>query len=524
MSSEAIKPKDNLKNESIKGFVWRFVQNISTQLMGFIISIVLARILLPSDYGVIALTSTFITILNVIITTGFTSALVQRKNIDEVDKSSMFYLSVAVGVALYGLVYFTSPLMASFYKEELLKDILRVQGISLMIASLFSVHTAIIQRNLQFKKSFAAGFIAVICQGIVGITLALNGFGVWALVWGTITQNSVNCILLFILCKWFPKLKFSFNSIKQMFSFSSKVLAGNLLNTIFNSSKTLIIGGVYDKDTIGYYNKGNQFPNTVMTGFDGAMTTVLFSSLSKIQDDKERLVSYLRRGMKISLTVCVPMMCGMAAVADPMIRILLTDKWESAIPFVMIECLLCMSWPLSARTQAINAIGKSGTNLLINIIMKTVSVGLLFASIPFGIYVMCLSSLISTVISFIVYSFVLRKYLNYGIKQQLADILPIYGIGIIMFLAVYGLSLLINFNIYLKLIVLVITGIVIYVGLSLLFKTEGFMYIVKSIKAFISKRKKQNVVQSNNDDENVYKENTIVETKVEEEGNYDQCN
>ena len=429
--------KDNLKKESIKGFIWRLAQNLSTQVMGFIIQIVLARLLLPSDFGLIALTSTFITILNVIISTSFTSALVQQKTITEDDKSSMFFLSVFVGIVLYLLVYLISPFLANFYKEDLLIDVLRIQGISLIVASLFSVHTALIQRNLEFKKSLFASLLAVSFQGIVGIFLALKGAGVWAIVLGSLTQNITNCIMLFLLCRWIPKPRVSFDSIKRMTSFSSKVLLGNLLNTIFNSAKTLIIGRVYDNDTVGYCNKGNQFPNTVMTGFDGAMTTVLFSSLSKIQDDKKRLVSYLRRGIKISLTVCVPMLCGMAAIADPMIRILLTDKWAGAIPFVMIECAICLTWPLSARAQALNAIGLSGTNLVINIFTKTISLLLLFASIPFGIYVMCLSYLVGTMINFVIYTIIISKVLPYSIKKQITDVLPIYSAGGAMFFVVY---------------------------------------------------------------------------------------
>ncbi len=483
--------KDNLKKDSVKGFAWRFIQNSSTQLMGFIIQIVLARILLPSDYGIIALTSTFVTILNVIITTGFTSALVQQKEIDETDKSSMFYLSVLMGISLYFVVFFLAPFFSSFYHEPILSDILRVQAISLIIASLFSVHTAIIQRNFQFKKSFLASLIAVFCQGVVGITLAVKGFGVWALVFGTIVHNAVNCFVLFIACKWVPKFSFSFTSIKRMLSFSSKVLAGNLLNSIFNNARTLIIGRYYGADTVGYYNKGKQFPTTVMTGIDGAMTTVLFSSLSKIQDDRERVVSYLRRGIKLSLTVVVPILCGMAAVADPMIRILLTDKWAGAIPFVMIECALCMTWPLSARTQALNAIGKSGTNLIINIVMKVIELFLLFASIPFGIYVMCLSSLVCVVISFAIHSVVMNKYFNYTVKQQLLDVIPIYCVGLFMFGVVYVFHLFLSINLFAKLAILIAVGVFTYISISLLFRMEGFVYIVNMVKTFFKNKKQE---------------------------------
>ena len=479
----------NLKKESIKGFIWRVVQNVSTQLMSLIISIVLARILLPSDYGTIGLTSTFIAILNVFVSTGFTSALVQKKEIDEIDKSSMFYFSVTVGIFLYLIVFFFAPMVASFYKTEILTSVLRIQGISLVIASLFSVHNAIIMRNLQFKKSFIAGLIAVFCQGFVGVAMALDGYGVWALVFGTLVNNIVNCIMLFVLCKWLPRLTFSITSIRKMLSFSFKVLAGNLLNTIYNSAKTLVIGRVYDPNMVGYYNKGYQFPTVMMTGIDGAMTTVLFSSLSRIQDDKELFVAYLRRSMKMSLTVVTPMLCGMAAIADPMIRLLLTDKWATSIPFVMLTCAICLTWPLSARTQALNAIGKSGTNLIINIIIKVIGLTLIFVSIPFGVYVMCVSSLVSSIISFIIYSIIISKNFKYSIAEQLFDVLPVYAIGVLMFVFVYGLSLILSVNLFLKLIILVLVGAVIYIGISFLFKMEGFIYIINLVKNHFKRKR-----------------------------------
>ena len=479
----------DIKKESLKGFTWRVVQNISTQLASFAIQIVLARILLPEDYGIVALTSTFIAILNVIVTTGFSSSIVQKKEITDLDKSSMFYLSVFVGLILYGIVFAVAPALSSFYNISLLSSVFRIQGISLIVASVSSVHNATLIRHLDFKKSFIASFVSVICQGAVGITMAFLGYGVWALVFATLANNLVNCCMLFILCKWIPKSGFSISSTKKMFSFSFKVLLGNLLNTVYNSIKTLIIGKVYDSEMVGYYNKGYSFPTTMMVGIDGAMTTVLFSTLSKIQDDKERFVLYLRKSMKLSLTIVVPMLCGMAAVADPMIRVLLTDKWEGAIPFVMLTCAICLSWPLSARTQALNAVGKSGTNLIINIIMKVIGIGLIIASIPFGVYVMCLSSLVGSAISFFTYSIIISKNFNYSFKQQLVDVFPIYLLGFLMFGFVFRLSFLLNLNLIIKLIVLVAFGATFYLGLSFMLKMEGFMDIIIFIKKGFSKKK-----------------------------------
>lgn len=485
-----MKEKDNLKEESIKGFIWRTAQNVSTQVTGLVIQIILARILLPSEYGLVSLNSVIITILNVIVQTGFTSSIVQKKEITEIDKSSMFYFSISIGVIIYIIVFLCSPAVASFYNEPLLENVLRVQAISLIIISLCSVHNAIIMRNLDFKKNFIASLIGVFFQGFVGIGMALKGYGVWALVFGTLSLNVANCIALLIICKWRPKLLFAIKSIKGMVSFSSKILAGNLLNTIFNSSKTLVIGKVFNSEMVGYYNRGYVFPATMVTGIDGAMTTVLFSSLSRVQDDRSRFVNYLRKSMKTSLTIVTPLLCGMAAVSDPMIRFLLTDKWASAVPFVIISCVICLFWPLTAKNQALNAVGRSGTNLLLNILTKVVSLAMLFASIPFGVYVICFSSLIGDIISITIYTVIISKYCSYSIKQQIMDVIPIYALGGFMFICTYCLSSVLIINNFVKLCILIIFGAAIYVGVSYIFKMEGFMYILQLLRSKLKKASK----------------------------------
>lgn len=479
--------KDNLKSESIRGFIWKTAQNVSTQLISLVIQIVLARLLLPREYGLVSLTSVIITILNVIVQTGFTSSLVQKKDISETDKSSMFIFSVGIGVLIYLGVFISSPLVARFYNEPNLTSVLRVQAISLVIISLCSVHNAIIMRNLDFKKNFIASLIGVLCQGVIGISMAFMGYGVWALVIGTLSLNAANCIALWIICKWKPTIDFSITSIRQMVSFSVKILAGNLLNTIYNSSKTLVIGKVFNSEMVGFYNRGYVFPATMVTGIDGAMTTVLFSSLSRVQDDKKRFVNYLRKSMKTSLTVVTPLLCGMAAVADPMIRLLLTDKWISAVPFVRISCVICLFWPLTARNQALNAIGKSGINLSLNLITKIISLGMLFVSIPFGVYVMCYSSLVGDLVSIVIYTIIISKYCDYSISRQIIDVIPIYIVGATMFVAVWLLSEILIMNSLLELIILIVVGAVIYTGISWLFKMEGFMFVLNMVQEKIKK-------------------------------------
>lgn len=479
----------DLKKESIKGFLWRVIQNVSSQLIYLIIQIILARILLPSDFGIISLTTVFVTILNVFVTTGFTSSIIQKKIITDIEKSSMFYMSIIIGLLLYILIFLLSPFIAQFYKEKLLIKILRIQSISLIFSSLSSVSLAIITRNLEFKKSFIASIIGYLFQGFIGIYMALSGYGIWTLVISSLTYNIIFSILIIIITKWHPKSLFSIKSILDMLSFSSKVLGINLINAIYNSSQSLIIGKAFNSEFLGFYNKGVQFPSTIMSSVDGALTTVLFSSLSKIQDDKERFVSYLRQSMKISLTVVVPMMCGLAAISKPFIIFLLTEKWSNSIPFLMIYSVVCMFWPLSAKLHALNAIGKSGVTLIIESVIKVISLFIMFLSIKFGIYIFALSSIITVITSNIIRAIIISHYFNYSFKQQVIDVTPVYAIGISMFCLVYSLSIIININIFLQLIILIFIGSIYYIIVSLLFKTEGFMFIVDTISTFLKTKK-----------------------------------
>lgn len=470
---------DNLKliSSSINGFSWRFFQLFSTQILNLVLQIILARILLPADYGLVALTSVINSILTTIVTTGFSSSIVQKKELTEIEKSSMFFVSVILGSGLYCIAFFLSPLVSRFYNQPILTSILRVQTISILIMSFSSVHNATLQRKLDYKKTFFASFLGVVFQGAVGIAMAKQGLGVWSLVVSVLVSNAVNCVTLFIICKWKPLFSLSIKATKEMFSFSSKILLNNTLNTAYNSFLTLIIGKVYNAEMVGYYEKGFSFPVSLMNSVDGAMNSVLFSSLSRLQDDRVRFVSFMRKSMKTSLTIVTPLLLGMAAVSDPMVRFFLTDKWEGAIPFVMIQCILCLSWPLSARVHALNAIGKSGMNLLVNVLIKALCLVLILLSIPLGIYAMCLSSMIGTVVSIILYSIIISRHFDYSMLCQFKDVAPIYAVGGIMFVGVYWLSSVLTFSSLVKLLILIPFGAVLYIGISLAFKLDGFLSV-----------------------------------------------
>lgn len=480
---------NSLKNKTIFGFIWRFLQNAGTQVVGFIISIILARILTPDDYGVVAMITTFTNIAMVFIHVGFSSAVVQKKDLSGTDINTMFYASVGLGVALYGIMFVTAPLIAIIYKTPLLTDLLRVQGLMVVIGSLYSVPQSLINRNLKFKKSFLVSVVGIVIQGIAGFLLATAGFGPWALVYSSLIHCVVSAVLMWCVVRFKPKLEFSVKSFKDMFAFSAKMLAAGLLDSLFNNIRSIIIGIRYTAADLAFYNKGYQFPTLIMTQVDGSMTTVLFSSLSKFQSDWEAGLRVLRRSMKTSLFVCLPLMTGMCAVADPMIRLLLTDKWADSVVYVRLVCIICMFWPLSSQRHALNARGKSGVSLKMNIIGKLITMICLLATFYHSVKLMIASSIFGSLICLGINAYFYRKHLDYRFRDQIADILPPLLLSAVMGFITYTVTFLKLSNIV-TLLIQIPLGITVYVLGAIIFKFDSFYYLLGFIKDFLNKRKK----------------------------------
>ncbi len=467
---------EDIKKQTAGGFLWRLLQNISAQVISFVIQIVLARILLPEDYSIVSIISVFMLLVNVFINTGFSSALVQKQDIRKIDLSSAFYAGIAVSLVLYGVLFVSAPAVAAYYEMPLIQPMLRVQGLSVIIAASYSVHQALITKQMAFQKSMLAAVISGVVQGAVGITMALNGFGTWSLITANVVHSLVLGIVLWCAMPWRPGWEFSFGSVRRLLSLSIKVLAINLINTLYNNIVSLVIGKVYDPTALAYYNRGYQFPTLVMVGVDGALTTVLFSALSRVQDDEKTFMELLRRSMRTSLFVCSALMLGMLAVAEPMIEVLLTDKWLGAVPYVRICCLLCLTWPLSALSQAIIAKGKGGVALAKNLAAKATGLVCLAVAVRYDVYTFVFSSLIASLISHVVAMVVYRHVIGYGYGQQLRDMLtPMWYAGV-MLAVIYPLNRLPVAPIW-KLVIMVPAGVAVFVGLAWVTKSPELRYL-----------------------------------------------
>lgn len=477
----------NLQKRALGGMIWKFLEKICGQGMQLVIQIVLARLLLPEEYGLVGLLTIFITISDVFILQGLTTALIQKKNADQKDYSSVFFANIAMSCVLYAILFLIAPIIASFYNEPSLTDIMRVLSLNVLFGAFAAVPNAILSRKLDFKKSFIRNISNVSVQGIVGITFAFLGAGAWAMVYSKVFGTLVGALVLMATVDWWPKLTFSFERVKKLFSFSSKVLATNLLNTVFNNIHSLIIGKAFNTTELGYYQRGQQTPQVAMTSLDGSMTEVLYPTFSKLQNDVKALKAAVSKSISASMFIVLPAMFGMIAVAEPLTVVLLTEKWLPSVPFMQLSCVICMFWPLAHRTHALNALGKSNVTLKLSLIGKGITLFLIFASLPLGIYAIMISSIISSIINLFISSYYVKKYIGYSILDIVKDVIPTAILAGIMAVVVFSVSLLPLIPIV-TLILQLIVGVVTYVVLCLILKPKPYKIVSKMLGGMLSRK------------------------------------
>lgn len=467
----------------MSNIIWRFAERCGAQGVSFIVSIILARLLEPEAYGTIALVTVFTNVLQVFIDSGLGNALIQKKNADDIDFSTVFYFNFVVCCLLYVVMFFMAPVISSFYNDKTLVNIIRTLCLTLVISGLKNVQQAYVSRTLQFKKFFFSSLAGTIGSAIVGIVMAYMGFGVWALVFQQIINVSVGTAILWLTVKWHPKKVFSFERLKGLFSFGWKLLISSLIDTFYNNVRQLIIGKMYTSTDLAFFNRGNQFPHIIVTNINTSIDSVLFPALSKEQDNIVRVRSMTRRSISVSTYIMAPLMMGLAFCAEPIVSIVLTDKWLACVPYLRIFCITYMFYPIhTANLKAIIALGRSDINLKLEIIKKVIGVILLVSTMWFGVMAMAYSMLASSILGQIINSWPNKRLLNYGYIEQLRDILPgiflAIGMGIIILLV--GL---LHLNNIITLIIQVVLGVVIYLLGSILFHLESFDYLLEIIKS-----------------------------------------
>lgn len=467
----------NHMSKIVSNFLWRLCERIGAQTVTFIVSIILARLLEPQVYGMIALVTVFTSILQVFIDSGFGNALIQKKEADDLDFSTVFCFNIVSCSVLYILMWIASPWIARFYHLPELVSVIRVLSLTLIISGIKNIQQAYVSRNLLFKRFFFATLGGTIGAAIIGIWMAYYGYGVWALVVQHLFNATVDTLILWITVKWRPRRMFSFERLKGLFSYGWKLLVSKLLDTVYGNLRQLIIGKLYTANELAFYNRGRALPDLFVSNINSSIDSVLFPTMSAEQDDCTRVKAMTRRAIMTSTYIMAPLMMGLAACGEPIIELLLTEKWLPCVPFMRIFCITYMFYPIhTANLNAIKAMGRSDLFLKLEIIKKIVGLTLLFSTMSFGVMAIAYSLLVGGLIGQIINTWPNKKLLGYSYTEQLKDILPAIILAVGMAIAVHCLEFL-KMDDGLTLFVQVTSGAVIYIGGSKVLKLESFEFV-----------------------------------------------
>ena len=484
---------ESIKKKTVSGMLWKLGENGLSQIVNFVISIVLARMLLPEDYGIIALVTIFITICDKLIVSGLATSLIQKKEADNKDFSTIFFFSLVVSVVLYGVLFLSAPLIADFfeaYNRELLIRVIRVMGLQLIILAVNSVQSAYVSRTMQFRRFFWSTLGGTLLSAVVGIWMAYAGFGVWALVAQYLVKMLGSTLVLWFTVRWRPNWQFSFERFKGLYSYGWKIFAASMIKVLYNDLRSIVIGKFFSSAQLAFYNKGQSFPQLVETNVTGTIDSVFFPAIAKKQSSKEEMLSMLRRTVKVSAFILMPLLTGLAAVAAPLVEVLLTEKWLPCAFFVQILSFSFLLSPVEIENlQAIKAIGRSDLVLKLEIIKKAVGVLLLIAAIPLGVEAIAVSLLIGNVFAAVVNGYPNRRLIGYSYRKQLADVLPSILMSAVMYAAIFAVSF-VKLPALVLLALEIVVGVAVYLFLSILTKNENFHYLLAMLKGMLGRRKK----------------------------------
>lgn len=475
-------------NSIIGGLFWKFGERIIAQGVSFLISLVLARLLSPDDYGIIAIVTVFINLAAVFISSGFATALIQKKDATSTDFSTMFYCSLVVSIIIYIILFLLAPYIANFYSISLLTQVIRVFSLQIPLSVFYSIQTAYISKNMLFRKAFVSSTIAAIVSGIIGIILAFVGLGVWALVAQSILAVIVNSLVLSISLPLKLELAFSMKAAKSMMNYGSKILAADLSGTFFTEIRSLIIGKVYTSADLAFYNKGQQLPSLITNNLSGSIMTVMFPAFANESDNIESVKQMARKSMQVLSFIMFPCMFGLSAVMKPLITFLYTEKWTECIPYAQILSIgLCVGILGIIPLQILKAIGRSDVVLGLEVWKKPVYVILLIISVNINVFAIAIAMTIYDFYSSFINMHQAEKYIKYERMEQAKDILPAFALSAVM--AVVVLLIPIFNNLLLTLITKVSAGVIIYLCGSVIFKLKAYIYLKDVLISTIKKVK-----------------------------------
>lgn len=471
----------------ISNMIWRFAERSSAQIVTFIVSVALARILEPSVYGTVALVTVFTSILQVFIDSGLGNSLIQKKDADDVDFSTVFYTNILFCLVIYFVMFVCAPFIAEFYSNNDMTLMIRVLSVTVIIAGIKNIQQAYVARNLLFKKFFYSTISGTIFSAFVGIGMAVLGFGPWALIFQHLSNTLVDTVILWITVKWRPQKCFSFNRLKVLLAYGWKLLVSALLDGVYNNLTSLIIGKKYSSEVLAYYNQGQKFPIIIVTNVITSIDSVLLPVMSNEQDNNYNVKMITRKSLRMGSFIMAPLMIGLASCGNNLISIVLGRKWIDSVVFLQIFCFTYLFWPVhTTNLNAIKALGRSDLFLKLEIIKKIIGVIFICISMNIGVVAIAISMLINSLLALIINALPNKTLLNYGYLDQIKDIGPPITISLIMGIIVWGIGWFMQINCVLELFIQIVVGIISFFILAKIFNIVEMEYLFNIIR----KRKK----------------------------------
>lgn len=462
----------SLKRQAVSGVTWTSIERFSQQVIQFVIGIAIARVLAPSDYGVIGMTAVFFAVATTFVDSGFGSALIQKKDRDEVDYSTCFYFNVVVGVILYAVLWLASPAIADFYKTPILCDVTRVLGLTLLVNSLTISQTAKMTAEMMFKEMAVISIVTQLLTGAIGLYLAYAGWGVWSLVFQQLGSSVARLLSMELFLRWRPKLVFSVASFRHMFSYGSKILCSSLINTIYDNLYTLVIGRTFSAKDVGFYNRGNQFASLPTNTILSIFMKVAFPLMSQVQDDADKLRMAYMKFLRVPIFVLYPILFGLIALAEPLILVLLGDKWLPAVPLLQVLCIGSFFDPLThINLNILYVKGRTDLVLRLELIKKPIAFLLLFSMIPFGLWWLCFGRAIYGLVAYCFNCYYTGKFINFGFWRQMYYNVPVILKSGLMGVLCYA-CLFVFDQPSAQLLVGALVGVVSYFAIALITKDE----------------------------------------------------
>lgn len=482
---------ENLKKKTINGMLWQFLQKVSGQLVSFVISVILARILSPSDYGMVALAGMFLGLMGIFSNGGLGPALIQKKKVDEEDYNTMFVTQLVFASILYVIIFFSAPFFAGFFKtvdSQQLVAVIRVMALTMPLGALAGVQNSVVTRRLMFKWYFYTNFVSLAVSATIGLYMAYHGYGAWALVAQGISSTVTSTIVIFCLLDWHPKFSFSYSRFKPLFRQGLKYMGTSFIGTATSQLKGYALGLKYSAADLAYYNRGEGIPNLLCDNIDSTIQSVLFPSLAQIQDDKDAVRNALRRAIRISTFILMPMLFGLAAVSDKVVILVFTEKWAPSIPFMQVLCFcLAVGIMCNVNLQALKAIGKIGLMLKLEFVKKPIMLLVILGTMMISPLAIAWGILFFNIFVYFVNSYPNKKCIGYSYKQQLMDVGPNFMMAFLMSLGVFLVGRL-DLNIYVLLPLQIVIGIIVYILMSVITKNDSMVYVTNYLRNKYRKR------------------------------------